>query len=231
MDDEYCYEPSFAEIPTDVGQRWTLLREFVAKWHGLDIPIVRDCERIASRHEQAIGQSLTYPLREWAAFGQGLVDLDAFNRVLRDEFDISRISRLNATTLMIQGEGDVYWGIVDANADSLDPPVEHFSRDFDAGLWRFTDQASSSLTSFVLSHMAYFLGTGFVRTRDVDEQLISEMQDTFPVFSDFDGLLIFEMPNLISFVRRRSGYNTLIVARRNSLPKSEMPDCLQRMHP
>lgn len=49
---------------------------------------------------------------------------------------------------------------------------------------------------------------------------------------DFDGLRVFEMTDLISFVRKRSNDDyTLIVARKDSLPESALPKCIRRLIP
>lgn len=226
------YEPCFDSIPDDAPGRWTLLREFVSSWHNLNLPLLRDTERAASDFEYRLNRPLPESLREWIAFSQDLTAIDSFTHVMRDEFDISRLNRFSATTLMIQGEGDRYWAIRDQHFEDLDPPVDYYRRDMNTNEWCYGDVESASLTSFALSHMAYFLGTGYVRTRNVDDALIAEMASAFPVVTDFDGLLVFEMTDLIAFVRRRQkDWYTLIVARKECLPVSELPECIRRMTP
>ena len=58
------------------------------------------------------------------------------------------------------------------------------------------------------------------------------LESAFPVATNFDGLRVFEMTDLISFVRQNSTDDyTLIVARKNSLPESELPECIRVLIP
>ena len=228
---EHHYQPCFALIPDSVTERWTLLREFVSRWHNLNLPLIRDPERTARDIEYSLGQPLPNSIREWIAFSTDLIDINSFEHVMRDIFEISRLNRFSCTTLMIQGEGDVYWTVADKNARLDDPPVDCLHRDIDTNEWTEGWNDSRSLTSFVLGHMAYFLGVGFVRTRDIDESVVSAMKEEFPIAVDLDGLHIFEMTDMIAFVRKRSDYSNLIVARKELLPESEMPAIIQRLIP
>ena len=229
---EHHYEPCFASIPESVPDRWTLLREFVSRWHNLNMPQLRDPERSARDIEYSLDQKLPYSMREWVAFSRDLIAINSFEHVMRDLFDVSRMNRFNCTTLMIQGEGDVYWAVADKNSELDDPPVDCLHRDIDTNEWVEGWNESRSLTSFALAHMAYFLGVGFVRTRGIDESVVSAMSEEFPIAVEFDGLHVYEMTDMISFVRKRSNDDyTLIVARKELLPESEMPECVRRLVP
>ncbi len=229
---EHHYEPCFTNIPESAPERWTLLREFISRWHNLNLPLMRDPERAAQEYEYTLNRPLPDSIREWIALAKDLIAMDSFHKVMRDVLDVSRMSRFSCTTLMRQCENDIYWTVRDVNLEDPDPPVDYIHRDIDTGKWTDGANDSPSLTSFVLGHMAYFLGTGFVRTRDVDESLLAVMESVFPVATDFDGLRVFEMVDLISFVRRRSHDDyTLIVARKKSLAESEMPECIRLLIP
>jgi hypothetical protein len=226
------YEPCFASVPQSPANRWTLIREFISRWHNLNLPLLRDPERSAQECEYALNRTLPDSIREWIALSNDLISLDSFQKVFRDLFDVSRMNRFSSTTLMLQCEGDVYWTVHDKNAVLPDPPVDSIHRDFDTDQWTKGWNESKSLTSFVLGHMAYFLGLGFVRTKDIDDSVVEEMDDAFPIAVDFDGLRVFEMTDLISFVRKRSNDDyTLIVARKDSLPESALPRCIRRLIP
>ncbi len=229
---EHHYEPCFFSIPDSISDRWTLLREFVSRWHNLDLPLLRDPERASHEIEYSLNRKLPNSIREWIAFAHDLVAINSFEHVMRDIFEVSRMNRFSCTTLMIQGEGDVYWTIADNNADLDDPPVDCLHRDIDTNEWTEGWNDSRSLTSFALGHMAYFLGPGFVRTKDIDDSVVSAMDQEFPIAVDFDGLRVYEMTDMISFVRRRSVDDyTLIVARKDQLPESEMPESVRRLIP
>src|SRR5688572_6661031 len=178
---EHHYEPCFGHIPAAASERWTLLREFISRWHNLNLPISRDLERASREHEYTLNRTLPDSIREWIALAKDLIAIDSFDQVMRDDFDLSRISRFSCTTLLRQSEDDVYWIVRDVNLNDPDPPVHYLHRDFDTNAWTNGGDDSRSLTCFVLSHMAYFLGTGFVRTRDVDESLVMQMKSAFPV--------------------------------------------------
>lgn len=225
---EHHYEPCFANIPESASERWTLLRKFISRWHNLNLPLLRDPEQAAQDYEYTLKRTLPDSIREWIALSKDLIAIEAFQKVMRDIFDVSHMHRFSCTTLMLQCENDVYWTVRDKNLEAPDPPVDYIYRDIDNDKWTDGANESASLTSFVLGHMAYYLGTGFVRTRDVDESLVTAMESVFPVATDFDGLRVFEMTDLISFVRRRpNDYYTLIVARKNSLPESQLPECIR----
>ncbi|GAB5406360.1 MAG: hypothetical protein Aurels2KO_45910 [Aureliella sp.] len=224
------YEPCFTSIPESITDRWTLLREFVSRWHNLNVPRLRDPEYAARDIEYALGQPLPYSIREWVAFSCDLIEIGAFEEVLRDEFDVSRMGQFNCTTLMLQGEGDVYWTVADKHSALDDPPVDCLHRDIDTNQWVGGWNEGSSLTSFTLGHMAHFLGRGFVRARCNDDSLICSMQDEFPIAVDFDGLLVFEIRDMIAFVQHQSDDDyTIIAAWKETLPESGIPDCVRRL--
>jgi hypothetical protein len=227
---ESHYEPCFTSIPQAAEARWTLLREFVGRWHNLNLPLSRDPERVAREIEYTLNRTLPDSIREWVALAHDLTELDAFEDVFRDSFKVSRMNRLSATTLLLAGEGDVFWAIDDQYAELPDPPVDCIQRDGPGQRWTRGWRESDSLTSFALGHMAYFLGSGYVRR--IDAATIAELERAFPVVADFDGLRILEMTDLICFVRERaSAQPTLIVAHQPALPKAELPECIRRLIP
>lgn len=229
---EHHYEPCFANIPESATERWTLLRKFISSWHNLNLPLLRDPELAAKDCEYTLNRPLPDSIREWIALSKDLIAFESFEKVMRDEFDVSHWRRFSCTTLMRQCENDVYWMVRDVNLEAPDPPVDYIHRDIHTDQWTDGANVSPSLTSFVLGHMAYRLGAGFVRTRDVNESLITAMESVFPVAADFDGLRVFEMTDLISFVRQRSRDDyTLIVARKNWLPESKLPECIRNLIP
>lgn len=228
---EHHYEPCFASIPESASERWTLLRKFISHWHNLNLPLLRDLEWAAKDCEYTLNRTLPDSIREWIALSKDLIAIESFEKVMRDVFDVSYMQRFSCTTLLGQCEDDIYWTVRDVNLEVPDPPVDYIYRDIDTDKWTDGGSESRSLTSFVLGHLAYFLGTGFVRTRDVNETLVTEMESAFPVAADFDGLRVFEMTDLIAFVRPRSNYYTLIVARKNGLPESKLPECIRTFIP
>ncbi|QDT43659.1 hypothetical protein Pan241w_37610 [Gimesia alba] len=229
---EHHYEPCFASVPESVTDRWTQLREFISQWHNINLPLLRDPEYAAHDIEQTLNRVLPESIREWIAFSQDLIAIDAFHKVMRDFFEVTRMNRFSSTTLMIQGEDDVYWTVHDRNAERPDPPVDYLHRDFDTNEWTEGGNTSPSLTSFVLEHASHYLGPGFVRTRDIDESVIAKLDDAFPVAVDYDGLRVFEMTDLFCIVRKRPEYFTLTVAQHNQfLTESELPECLRRLKP
>ena len=232
MDQPHHYQPCFSSVPSSATQRWTLLRTFVQRWYDLEMPLDRDLESAAHETQAELGLPLSDSIREWIAFAKDLKALGRFEYVLRDCFEVARFKRLGCTTLLLQGEGDVYWAVRDEHADQDDPPVDCLHRDLETGRWTIGWRDTDSLTSFVLWHMAAFLGPGFTRVRDITDEVIAVLTDAFPVSSEYNGILILEDTDLIGFVRSRTeGEPTLTIARQPSLPESALPECVRRLCP
>jgi len=230
----HSYEPCFEHVPDDPAERWTLLREFVCRWHNINLPHLRDCERASNCEEDELSIRFPHSLREWVAFSKDLITLGEFDHVLRDCYRVARLKGHRATSIMLQGEGDVYWAVTDQNLQQADPQIDEYVEDFDEPKRPFVHGRihSPTTTSFVLGHMSYFLGPGYVRSNGIDDSLIQDMSKEFPVVVRFDHLQVFEKRNLVAFINpQNGGHRTLIVACHSNFTDDDMPPCIRRMSP
>lgn len=222
------YEPCFATVPPSPQARWTLLREFISRWHEIELPLLRDAASAASDIESTLNRQLPESIREWIALARDLSERGHFGEVFRDQFEVTRISRLAITTLLLQGEQDIYWAIQDSYLNLPDPPVDSYWNG-DANRFEFFERSAPTLTSFVLSHLIHFLGPGLVTTRRLDAAFIAELHTSFPVVVRFDNLQIFEMTNLIAVIREMDNEpkKTLILSFKGELSATNIPECLR----
>ena len=86
MSEQKNYEPCFAVVPADWHGRWTLLREFIRRWHGISAANVGESSALAAEEEAKLGQALPPSFREWISLCEQLLAIDAFrypSRLLR----------------------------------------------------------------------------------------------------------------------------------------------------
>lgn len=228
------YEPCFHNIPDTWSGRWQLVREFTRRWHGVTLSEVGQHTSVVQSKESELGIKLPPSFREWVAFSTELIAQGSFG-ILRDCYEVTRLEEHRATSLLLQGEGDVYWAVKDENLGEPDPPIDMYFLDYESETSdRFVHCATEypHLTSFVLGHMSYFLhgkgGGCLVRVNPSDE-FLAEMHAAFPVQSKFDDLLIFEKLNLIVMLFP-TGSKTdechMLVELFRPIPMREIPDCI-----
>src|SRR5262245_52762514 len=105
------YQPVFGSVPEDPSARWALIREFVRRWHGAVLGPVARTSPLVADEESKLGFPLPSALREWISFAEELIAQGIFGRVLRDGYCVSLLEEQDAVSLMLQGEGDLYWAI------------------------------------------------------------------------------------------------------------------------
>jgi|GEM_PF-3510960 len=228
------YQPCFATVPDSWLGRWGLLREFTRRWHGLSLrPPGRYSSRV-EREQSKLGIVLPPSFQEWLAFADELLAQDAFE-ILRDCYEITRIEEQGATSLLLQGEGDVYWAIRDENLTDSDPPVDTYCLDYESGdedRFSLCGTEWPHITTFIFGHMAHFLdgkgGGCFVRVEATDD-FLNEMHKAFPVNSCFDTIHIFEKQDLIVLILPTEydpeKYHMLVEVFR-PIPMSDIPNCV-----
>jgi hypothetical protein len=96
-------------------------------------------------------------MREWIAFcfdlGQNFV------YVLRDGYEFVELEDLSSVSVMVAGEGDMYWAVKNANLHADDPEVDLYRLDYDENAGSFVHDSlfAPRLTSFVFRHMVTYL--------------------------------------------------------------------------
>jgi uncharacterized protein (TIGR02996 family) len=199
------YEPVFREVPDGWKERWRLLREFTERWHRIEMPDVGGRTKEVKKIEKTLKLKLPPAVREWVGFSLDLLGQSRFEDVLRDCFEVKILDDLGALSLMIQGEGDMYWAIKLEHLQAPDPPVELFSLDYGHGDPRFVPYChfATHVTSFVFRHMMVYLGLagrGSIQKGNVDltPRTRRRLAKEFSPPCLFDGVKVFEKQNTIA---------------------------------
>jgi uncharacterized protein (TIGR02996 family) len=199
------YEPVFGEVPDGWRERWRLLREFTERWHGIPMPDVGGHPREVRKVEKELKRELPPAMREWVAYIHDLMDQGRYEEVFRDCYRVEDLQDLSAVSLMILGEGDVYWAVKKEDLGAPDPPVGEYVLDSGTGDGERIVPARRlppHVTSFVFLHMWTYVnlarnGKGFEGEGKLTAKLLRQLTDAFPVRSQFDGIRLFEKANMI----------------------------------
>jgi len=226
------YEPVFLSNSDDLNTRWKLLREFIQRWHNIDLPVVGYNSEIVEEEEKRLGIILPSSFREWISLASELIEKERFD-IFRDSYNVTSLKTLSATSLLLQKEGDYYWAVKNENLALEDPPVDGYWLDYrmnPKGFVWFTRNAEH-ITSFVFEHLAYFLrgkGGGCSVKVTVDDDFLNEMKQSFDTYFLFDHLSIFEKPNMIAIIAPRTfdEGQSLIVEIWKRIARSEIPRCV-----
>jgi len=226
------YEPVFISIPDDWEPRWKLLREFIRRWHAIDLRGVGVHSEAVDEAEKRLGVVLPPSFREWNSLASELIEKGRFD-IFRDAYKVTNLDTLSATTLLLQTEGDYYWAVKNENLALEDPPVDGYWLDYRLNPERFDWFARDAehITSFVMEHLGYYLqgnGGGCSVNVTVDDDFLNEMKQAFDTHSTFDHLSIFEKPNMIAIIAPNSfnGGYSLIVEIWKTIAKNEIPECI-----
>ena len=206
------YQPCFSGSLETYLERWQAIRTFVTRWHGIPLSPAGASSAVAEGSNAQFGLRLPPSFHEYVAFADelsalprklGPYDSTAFS-ILRDNYRIERLEDHQATSLMLQGEGDFYWAVRDEYLTEDDPPVDGYHLTDDAGTFEYFG-AFGPITTFILDHMTgiYLRGRGGSFNVDIDptDAILKEMRASFQVYAEFGPLRIFEMEKIIAHVR------------------------------
>ena len=231
MKQQRDYQPCFATVPDTWQGRWTLLREFVRRWHGLSLGPVGAGSMLVDTEESKLGLQLPPSFREWIAFAEELSAQNAFE-ILRDCYEVTRLESHSAISLMLQGERDLYWAVKEEDFKSEDPPVNTYYLEYEEKGFVHYGLDSPFITSFVLGHMAHFLhgnGGGFLVSLKLSEGFLEEMYQAFPVATRFGHLQVFEKENIIAIImppQFGDQEHYLLVEVWRPIPMEQIPNCV-----
>ena len=154
------YESCFHHVSGNWQEKWSLIRQFTIKWHGIEF---RDCEELLPlvRQEEAkLGFELPPSFQEYIMFS---VDIDCnrenrfiknnhieysllkhkTRKVIRDDYKVEYFKNLSAVSLLRLLEGDAFWAVKKDNLGQADPPVETYMLN-DIGCNSYDDYALNS---------------------------------------------------------------------------------------
>lgn len=168
------YEPCFYDVSDDWQKRWSLIREFTTRWHGIQFRNRAELLPLIEQKEKELGFALPPSFQEYIIFS---ADANAFInnqiiKVIRDDYKVEYLKKLLAISLLRLSEGDAFWGIKKDNLNQTDPPVETYMLN-DVGRNSYDEYAlsgsikedgfkysgcySTSITDFVFNSIIFFL--------------------------------------------------------------------------
>lgn len=237
------YMPCFTSVPDDWRGRWSLLREFTRRWHGIPVGDAGEPSALADEEEAKLGVTLPPSFREWLGYCEELMAIsrgedDTAFEILRDAYEVVRleVEEHRAISLLIQGEADYYWAVKEEHLTQDDPPVDgyplDYERPFSESHFRHDGEVAPHITSFVLERLAYFLhgnGGGALVTVKLNDKFLAQMRAAFPVAVRFDHLYLFEKENIFALLIPHQHHPTeylLSVDIWQPVPRNQVPDCI-----
>lgn len=143
------FTPVFrGQYPTTAEARWQLIRKFLHAWCGVDIPF-----RISPAHDRSPSiQCWEQLCNYWTEHGIPEIrdcpeckPLSAF---------IDSPDTPEATVILQQGEGDVFWAVPDEQIREDDPPVDIYQI-YDEDSAPFLERLAS-VSQFALAHLLLY---------------------------------------------------------------------------
>ena len=212
------YEPCFYDVSDDWQERWSLIREFTKRWHGIQFRDRTELLPLVEKEEEKLGFKLPLSFQEYIIFSNDANSIvnNKIIKVIRDDYKVEYLEKLLAISLLRLSEGDAFWAVTKDNLEQTDPPVETYMLN-DIGRNSYDDYAligvikeegfqyasnySSSITDFVLDMNFSFLNGrrgSYVRFRDVDLEFITEIENTFQRKSNWGEVTIYENLNILA---------------------------------
>lgn len=231
MTQQRDYLPCFAAVPDTWDGRWAVLREFVRRWHGFPLGPVGRHSSLVEQEQSKLGLALPPSFREYVSFSEELTAQNTFG-ILRDCYEVSRLEAHSAVSLLLQGEGDVYWAVKLEDFNEDDPPVNNYYLDYDKSEFVHLSLDSPLITSWLLGHLAHFLcgkGGGFFVALKPTETFLADIRRAFPVTARFGDLQVFESENIFAMIAPPgfgdAEYHLLVEVYR-PMPMKRIPDCV-----
>jgi hypothetical protein len=156
MTEQHNYQPCFAGVPDTWDGRWTVLREFVRRWHGFSLGPIGRRSPFVEQEESKLGCKLPPAFREFISFSEELIAQNAFG-ILRDCYEVTRLEAHSAISFLLQGEGDHYWAVKLEDFNKEDPPVNTYYLEYEKNEFVHAGMVSPSITSSLLGHMGHYL--------------------------------------------------------------------------
>ena len=195
------YYPVFLESPRSPSERWALIREFIRRWHKIELDISYDERLSALSQQKYFEQTIPLSLKEWICLAQELTQKDKFD-IFRDDFSVEEIKEIAAVSLLVLAEGDIHFVMKEENLKLEDPPVSEYLFD-GASSFSFYGKAADHITSFVLDHLIYYLhgaGGGCGLEIDPTDGFINLLRNSFETNLQIDHISIFERQNMVAFI-------------------------------
>lgn len=218
-------------FPDGWKERWRLIREFTDRWHRRPLPDVGGRAEEVRQTEAVLGRPLPPSLREWVAFAHDVRVSPNYHDVLRDVYQMCELEGTSSISLLLQAEGDYHWAVRHADLAIPDPPVHGFHSYYESDheTTVVPDRANplaATVTSFALSYVMDYAGGeggGFGTDVSDPEELIRNLEATFPVRCRIDRTEIFETDNIHVRLHHWTSREYLVVAVFKPTPREAIP--------
>lgn len=233
------YTPCFTSMPADWAGRWTLLREFIRRWHGLPLGPVAAVSSLAYRQQQKLNRPLPPSMLEYMAL---LEELHHYESVwaLPDGANFEPIPGQNAISLFV--DENAWSAVKEEHLHLDDPPVEKYLSDYDRTddgrfSWYLTEYLS--ITEFVFDtivrrrwcHPFSSLNSATHHFKS-ESGLLDQLSREFPNSCVMGNCHIFEQTNITAWVSPLPSDDDLFLQIHVFRPVSlqELPPCLVKLH-
>ncbi|MEL7130705.1 MAG: hypothetical protein AAGK23_14275 [Pseudomonadota bacterium] len=227
----FCFDGS------DEGwlEDWRRIWKFSKKWCG--VPAATNIDMLDDLGWFKTLETVPPSILQWLAFCDHLKSTSRM-AVLRDNPRIERLEKYKATSLLLQGEGDFHWVVLDADLHKSDPPISGFSTNYnsdDPTDWIYCGQVAENLTSFVIQHMCHFMyssaGSAILNSPD-EGTWYEEMTACFDVTYIRPGLHVFEKPEVVAIIfndvfDKAQKHMSLSILNARSV--NDIPDCAKKL--
>jgi len=220
----------FDHAPATYADGWAIIKKILRKWHHIDVSWREADHRAAiATLEDAAGTALPPSVKEWVYMIEEMMRTEQWP--LRDSYDISFRTDIQALTLLIQGEGDYYWAVKKENLVKTDPPVDGYSLESedepDTWTWHRTEH--DTLTSFVIQYLldyhSMFEGTGGYNAEiPFSETLLQDFSSAFPAYVELGNYHIFESDDVLAFINPIAGSDKYLLSVHYTGEIEDFPD-------
>lgn len=208
------YLPIFDTDDLTTGERWQKLKIFIETWYEVEIP---DKPISTELNKPAIDTHLKLPksIETFCSVANQLQHIEhiypysgqktnKFSAIFRDGIDLSFLEKHKAFTLLLQAEGDIYWGIKQSDFEEENPKVYSYvlNYDIDDNTFELHGPSNPTVTSFLLNHILLYLSncSSFGMTVENVDPIRTLLKTNLKNHIIYDGLELFEDKNLIAFI-------------------------------
>ncbi len=200
------YQPVLHRWSDDYEARWEIIREFLRRWHRLELPEPLEMPARLQRAESSRGYPLMRSARHWVRLVDQLVRADVWFRVLRDRPTLDNVPGHDVLALLTTGEDDAYWGYHLQLELSDDPPVYGLHLNYDTGdvePFSRTPSVSEWALDTIVRHLHLSGSHGF-------HGQLTPQQDVrarFPHRIDLGRGWLLEDEDIVAFIDRKGRFN------------------------
>ena len=206
------YFPLFKTDVLTADERWLLLRKFIEDWYDFKISD-NDYKTEWDNLQKTVAIKLPKSVERLFTLAKQLQETEhtntygaertnKFSSIFRDNLHISLLEKHHTLTLLMQAEGDMFWGIHKTDVVEENPKVYSYFLDYNTDEFEPYGISNPTITSFLLNHMLLYLAncSSIIRPVKNVEPLRASLKANLKNNMVYDGLELFEDNNLIAFI-------------------------------